>query len=179
MRKRLWVWMVAALAFAAGAAWGQSAGHIVGWGSQVLVAPSELDSLVAVSVGGGYSLALRSDVPLASGDDPALPLVAAPDAGAPPEAAGFQVLSLAPNPFNPSTEIAFDVARRDELCLEIHDAGGKLVRRVPLGPLGPGRHAVRWDGRDDEGLNAGSGVYFVRLRGAETVTRAVKAVLVR
>ncbi|MBK7703756.1 MAG: hypothetical protein IPI34_13175 [bacterium] len=128
---------------------------------------------------GSYSLALRSDVPLASGDDPALPIVAAPGAAGPPEAAGFQVLSLTPNPFNPSTEIAFAVPRRDELSLEIHDAGGKLVRRVPLGPLGPGRHAIRWDGRDDGGLNVGSGVYFVRLRGAETITRAVKAVLVR
>ncbi|MBK6900900.1 MAG: hypothetical protein IPH09_17155 [bacterium] len=61
MRKMSRVWTVATLAFAAGAAWGQGAGHIVGWGSQVLVAQSELDSLVAVSAGGGHSLGLRSD----------------------------------------------------------------------------------------------------------------------
>jgi len=40
---------------------GQSTGSIVGWGSQVVVEQSALDSLVAVTAGGWHSLGLKSD----------------------------------------------------------------------------------------------------------------------
>jgi hypothetical protein len=141
--------------------------------------PQPNAGFIAVAAFGSYSLALRSDGPFAPTDAPAAPLASEPGSGGVPGAVGLQVLSLAPNPFNPSTEITFEIRRPDVLSLEIHDAGGKLVRTERLGALGTGRHAFRWDGRDDDGLNVGSGVYFVRLRGAAAASPAVKAVLVR
>ncbi|MBK6900025.1 MAG: hypothetical protein IPH09_12405 [bacterium] len=154
----------------------KSDGTIVAWGSNVRYereVPQPNADYIAVAAFGSYSLALRSD------DANAVVGVPDPPPGTTPGAVGFQVLSLAPNPFNPSTEITFEIVRPGDLSLEIHDAGGKLVRTERLGALDPGRHAMRWDGRDDDGLNVGSGVYFVRLRGAVAVSRAVKAVLVR
>ncbi|MCK4237196.1 MAG: hypothetical protein KAX38_08760, partial [Candidatus Krumholzibacteria bacterium] len=44
-----------------GVALGQSVGSIVGWGGQVVVEQSALDSLVAVSGGYWHSLGLKSD----------------------------------------------------------------------------------------------------------------------
>ena len=35
------------------------------------------------------------------------------------------------------------------------------------GPLGPGHHSERWDGRDDAGLGVASGVYYARLVAAQ------------
>ncbi len=49
------------LAFAIGSACGQTTGSIVGWGGQVVVGQSALDSLVAVAAGVGHSLGLKSD----------------------------------------------------------------------------------------------------------------------
>jgi len=40
---------------------------------------------------------------------------------------------------------------------------GRLVRTLVDGPRPAGRHAVIWDGRDERGGDAGSGVYFSRL----------------
>jgi len=49
------------------------------------------------------------------------------------------------------------------VTLTIHDAGGRLVRRLLDGPVAPGIHEIRWDARDETGALAASGVYFIRL----------------
>jgi hypothetical protein len=63
------------------------------------------------------------------------------------------------------------------LVLELHDAQGRLVRRVDYGSRGAGRHLVVWDGRGEDGRRAARGGYFYRVPGAEGV--AGKLVLVR
>ena len=47
--------------------------------------------------------------------------------------------------------------------LAIFDARGRLVRTLLDGGLAAGDHVVAWDGRDDSGRAAPSGVYFSRL----------------
>ena len=99
--------------------------------------------------------------------------VAAPDA-----AVASRIESVAPNPFNPATEIAFRVARGGPVRIAVLDARGRH-RRLLLEEsveAGPGR--VWWDGRDDAGHVLASGVYFVRLQAADGV-RTAKAVLVQ
>jgi len=68
-----------------------------------------------------------------------------------------------PNPFNPQTEVAFDLARRDRVSLTVHDLRGRRVATLLDGDLEPGRHVARWDGRDADGRMAPSGIYFLRL----------------
>ena len=81
-----------------------------------------------------------------------------------------------PNPFNPSTTIAFDLPVRAEARLAIYDAAGRLVRRLAAGELSPGRHELRWDGLDDAGRPVVSGVYFCRLQAGKE-TRSIRLVL--
>ena len=72
-------------------------------------------------------------------------------------------LQAVPNPFNPATELRFtlpDGARR--VALAVHDARGRLVRRLAVDAEG-GLQRVNWDGRSDAGQAAPSGVYFARL----------------
>jgi len=71
-----------------------------------------------------------------------------------------------PNPFNPTTRLVFDVPRgRPQLVtLRIYDIAGALVRTLVDETLPPGRHTREWDGRDDRGNLAGTGVYFCQLR---------------
>jgi C1A family cysteine protease/putative hemolysin len=69
-----------------------------------------------------------------------------------------------PNPFNPETTISFVLPDRAAVSLIICDSTGRVVRRLLNGEVKPsGRGAVIWDGRDDSGARAASGVYFCRL----------------
>ncbi len=68
-----------------------------------------------------------------------------------------------PNPFNPSTSIAFYLANPGHVSLAIYDAAGARVRALFDAPKPAGRHTVTWDGRNDSGASVGSGVYYYRL----------------
>lgn len=83
-----------------------------------------------------------------------------------------------PNPFNPQTTIAFDLARRGPVKLELFDVQGRLVRCLVDESLVAGRHEARWDGRDGLGRATASGVYLCRLS-ADGVMQRRKMTLVR
>jgi pimeloyl-ACP methyl ester carboxylesterase len=68
-----------------------------------------------------------------------------------------------PNPFNPTTTIAFSLARRSHVVLAIYDVRGALVRTLINGPQPAGLAHVSWDGSDGRGNTVSSGVYFYRL----------------
>lgn len=68
-----------------------------------------------------------------------------------------------PNPFNPQTTIEWSQAESGPVELRIYDASGKRVRTLVADEREAGPHAVRWDGRDNTGGRASSGVYFIRL----------------
>jgi hypothetical protein len=79
-----------------------------------------------------------------------------------------------PNPFNPSTTIPFTLTSQANVTLSIFDARGKLIRTLEDGALPAGMHQVVWDGRDNTGGQAATGVYFVRLvAGSREMTRKV------
>jgi len=68
-----------------------------------------------------------------------------------------------PNPFNPTTKIAFDVARAGAVRLQIFDVAGHAVKTLVDGATPAGRHEVSWSGLDDAGRRVSSGVYFYQL----------------
>ncbi|MDZ7386335.1 MAG: BACON domain-containing carbohydrate-binding protein [candidate division KSB1 bacterium] len=72
-----------------------------------------------------------------------------------------------PNPFNPQTKIEFELPGGDSdkipVTLSIHNLRGEVVRVLLEGALGPGAHAVLWDGCDEHGGRLPSGVYVCRL----------------
>jgi hypothetical protein len=73
-----------------------------------------------------------------------------------------------PNPFNPATTIAFELAETGPVSLAIHDAAGRLVRTLAAArTFTAGRHEIRWDGRDQDGQSAAAGVYLCRFAAGE------------
>jgi hypothetical protein len=87
-------------------------------------------------------------------------------------------LQIRPNPFGPSTMIAYRVPTTGIVSLRVYDAAGRLVRTVATGEQEEGDQSRIWRGNDDVGRPATPGVYFVRLRvGAERQTKRV--VLIR
>jgi hypothetical protein len=84
-------------------------------------------------------------------------------------------LSLAnfPNPFNPSTELVFDLPQACPVTLTVHDLLGREVARLFEGPQTAGHHRISFNASA-----LSSGVYFGRLQ-AGTMTRTQKMVLLR
>ncbi|HUL42731.1 MAG TPA: FlgD immunoglobulin-like domain containing protein [Bacteroidota bacterium] len=68
-----------------------------------------------------------------------------------------------PNPFNPSTQIEFDLSGSANVRLEVFDVNGRLVNVLVDGNLEAGNHVVRWDGTSFSGDRVASGIYFDRL----------------
>jgi hypothetical protein len=69
-----------------------------------------------------------------------------------------------PNPFNPTTTIQYDVGIRGHVSLIVYDVRGAVVRVLYEGPRAAGAYDAAWDGLDERGRQAPSGLYFYRLR---------------
>lgn len=74
-----------------------------------------------------------------------------------------RLLGNAPNPFNPRTELSFEIAAAGAVGVEVFDARGRRVRLLLDATLPAGHHATAWDGRDDAGREVASGAYLARL----------------
>ncbi|MDP6015406.1 MAG: right-handed parallel beta-helix repeat-containing protein [Candidatus Latescibacteria bacterium] len=69
-----------------------------------------------------------------------------------------------PNPFNGTTMITFDLSAPTPVDLTVYDVLGQRVRNLtPARNLAAGRYTVRWDGHDDRGQPAASGIYLYHL----------------
>jgi hypothetical protein len=89
-----------------------------------------------------------------------------------------RLLAPHPNPFNPSVTIPFRLPAPQRVRLLLHDVAGRRVALLADREFPAGEHALLWDGRDEAGHPAGSGVYFVRLEAAG-VSESQKLVLLR
>ena len=89
-------------------------------------------------------------------------LTAAPAGSAP----AISIAGNWPNPFNPSTQIAFTLDRELSVSLSIHDLQGRRLRTLVEGRRAAGAHTATWDGRDEAGEAVASGVYFARVSAA-------------
>ena len=79
-------------------------------------------------------------------------------------------LLCAPNPVRAGAQLEFEVARRGWVRIGVYDVTGRRVREAFRGWVESGRHAARWDGRDEGGARVGPGVYFCRMEfGGRTV----------
>jgi hypothetical protein len=107
-----------------------------------------------------YSFTLRTTADLL---DPGSRALSAPDAA-------LRLGIPRPNPFRVSLTVP--VSSPEPTLLEVLDVAGRRVRRLDV-PAGAGQ--VQWDGRDADGRNVASGVYWLRLGGAaEAPLRVVK-----
>ncbi|MBU8922372.1 MAG: hypothetical protein KOO63_11200, partial [Bacteroidales bacterium] len=64
-----------------------------------------------------------------------------------------------PNPFNPSTTLKFDMAKKGHVSLKIYNVAGQLVRMLINEERDAGGYSEVWDGTSDSGSKVASGVY--------------------
>ena len=69
-----------------------------------------------------------------------------------------------PNPFNPSTSIAFDLQENGHVSIEIYNLKGEKVKTLINRFIQAGDHSIIWTGDDDNGNNVSSGIYFYKMK---------------
>jgi FtsP/CotA-like multicopper oxidase with cupredoxin domain len=83
----------------------------------------------------------------------------------------------APNPFRGSIALRWGLATAGRIELAVFDVNGRRVRRLAGGEQSAGDRTLTWDGRDDAGHPAGSGLYLVRLLTGNRVFRRALVLL--
>jgi len=68
-----------------------------------------------------------------------------------------------PNPFNPGTVIPFSMYKAGFVELSVYNILGQKVRTLVYGYHSPGTYTVVWNGLDNDGRNAGAGIYMYRI----------------
>jgi len=77
-----------------------------------------------------------------------------------------------PNPFNPTTTIAFDIATPAVVSIDVYNIKGQLVRSLVNAPFEKGKNIIVWNGTNNTNTPVGSGVYFYQINtNGEKMTR--------
>lgn len=90
----------------------------------------------------------------------------------------FRLSQNFPNPFNPSTEIWYDLPIQRRVTLSIYNMLGQKVRTLVNEIKAAGSYSVKWDGTNEEGKSLSSGLYFYRFD-TGIVSGIKKMILVR
>lgn len=83
--------------------------------------------------------------------------------GEPEPPTGFELSQNYPNPFNSVTNICFDLPTAGQINFTIFDISGHVVRNLANGELSAGSHSIFWDGRNGQGDEVSSGIYFYQM----------------
>lgn len=115
---------------------------------------TDVETFMAAGDGTWYENVSLTQTTITVGD----PLSTVPGSPVPTEE-----MRLWPNPFNPRTEIAFDLDRDDWILLTVHDIRGRRVAVLHEGTASAGPFTCSWDGLGTDGLAQPGGVYLFNL----------------
>ena len=73
-------------------------------------------------------------------------------------------LSNYPNPFNPETNIVFNLMEECDVQLDIYNIKGQKIRSLINEQIEAGEHSVVWDGDNSLGKKVSSGLYLYKLK---------------
>ena len=92
--------------------------------------------------------------------------------------AAFELSQNYPNPFNPVTKISFAVPVESDVELSIYNVLGQKVTTLAKETKEPGYYNVIWEGKDSEGKDVPSGVYFYKMT-ADGFSSTMKMILMK
>lgn len=138
-------------------AYGGNGGHLIAYG----------DSTLAVSDGTAIELYSYRETGSAPSDNYARPLP------------HDQLLRPNyPNPFNPRTQIDFEILTPTRVELTVYNLLGRKVRTLLDGYMTVGNHTIEWNGIDQNGQPVASGVYLYRMK-TEAASETRKMILLK
>ncbi len=81
----------------------------------------------------------------------------------------FKLMGNYPNPFNPGTVIEFALPRAMNVSVTVFNAIGQQMTIIDSNFMQAGKQSVHWNGVDQRGNPAASGVYFYKIRAGESL----------
>jgi parallel beta-helix repeat protein len=90
----------------------------------------------------------------------------------------YRLFQNYPNPFNPETQIKYDLPVSGNVTLSVYNVLGQEVKALADGYQEAGHRSVIWDGKDDQGREVASGIYFYKIT-AENFQMTRKMVLLK
>ena len=85
----------------------------------------------------------------------------------------FSLIDAYPNPFNPITNISYELNEAAYVLLDIYDINGNLIQNIESANQASGSYSVQWDAS-----NQSSGLYFISIK-TDNFTRTKKVMLVK
>jgi hypothetical protein len=79
----------------------------------------------------------------------------------------FAVSPNYPNPFNPTTTIKYQLPQTSDVQLVIYNVLGQKVRTLVNARVEAGYHSIEWNGRNEVGQQAATGIYIYRFSANE------------
>ncbi|MDZ7722704.1 MAG: T9SS type A sorting domain-containing protein [candidate division KSB1 bacterium] len=76
----------------------------------------------------------------------------------------YKLLQNFPNPFNPETNIRFQLPEKSDTRISIYNIRGQLVRTLVNSKLAPGYYELSWNGKNNQNMQVASGVYYYRFQ---------------
>ncbi len=83
-----------------------------------------------------------------------------------------------PNPFNPTTIIEYSIPKRSHIEISIFNILGRKVTSLVNSSHEAGKYSIQWDGRDQQGQEVASGIYFYNFK-SDYYTETKKMILLR
>ncbi len=90
----------------------------------------------------------------------------------------FDITQNYPNPFNPNTTFKFSLPKATDVRLTIYNVLGQKVRTLINARYQSGVHEIQWDGTNDFGMPAATGVYIYRFE-AGSFIKVMKMTLMK
>ncbi|MFZ0454763.1 MAG: FlgD immunoglobulin-like domain containing protein [Ignavibacteriaceae bacterium] len=90
----------------------------------------------------------------------------------------FYVYQNYPNPFNPSTTIRYSIPGSENVIINIFDIKGNLISTLLNARKNAGTHEISWDGKNNSGMPAVSGVYLYKVQ-AGSSSKVSKMILLK
>jgi len=90
----------------------------------------------------------------------------------------FRLYNNYPNPFNPQTNIRFEIPNNSFTEVTVYDIQGRTVKTLLSKNLASGAHTISWNGTNSFNHSVASGLYFCFLRAGD-FTAVKQMVLVR
>ena len=109
-----------------------------------------IDDLAQTTRNTNYVLLTGTAIPPTSEQDITEPLIT-------------KLIGNYPNPFNPETIINFSLSVASNLRVDIYNIKGQKVKSLLNEQRLAGNHNIVWNGKDDNGLDVGSGIYLYKM----------------
>ena len=91
----------------------------------------------------------------------------------------YGLKQIFPNPFNPITNINFEISEFTQVTLSIYDLNGRLLKILLDDKMNSGEYSSVWGGTDMQGQQVSSGIYLAVLEAGSQKVQTRKMVLLK